>query len=122
MTMKPGLVPRDDTSGELNKFKDSMAEAIENAFKAEWLRVKGEPLPDVGEKDRRIFFVAVAKGVIDHMTANAEVLIDHTHEATAELVIHERSYNQLNPTHSHSSTITITVDEHVPYESGKVIR
>ncbi len=59
MTLKPGTV--DDFSG-------SMAQAMDEAFKAEWLAVKGTPLPAVsGEEDRKILFSAISKGVVKHL-------------------------------------------------------
>ena len=59
MTLKPGTV--DDFSG-------SMAQAMDEAFKAEWLAVKGTPLPAVsGEEDRKISFSAISKGVVKHL-------------------------------------------------------
>jgi len=59
MTLKPGTV--DDFAG-------SMAQAIDEAVKAEWRAVKGTPLPAVsGEEDRKILFSAISKGVVKHL-------------------------------------------------------
>ena len=59
MTLKPGSV--DDFSG-------SMAAAMEEAFKTEWLAVKGTPLATAsGEEDRKILFSAISKGVVKHL-------------------------------------------------------
>jgi len=59
MKLKPGTV--DDFSG-------SMAEAMDEAFKTEWLNVKGTPLSAVtGEEDRKILFSAISKGVVRHL-------------------------------------------------------
>ena len=63
--LKAGRV--DDTGG----FSDSMAKAIEDAMKDEWQRVKDEPLPaPLGEEDRRILFVAIARGVLNYLHAH----------------------------------------------------
>ena len=59
MALKPGKV---------NDFSESMAEAMEEAFKAEWLEVKEKPLPsDAGVEDRKILFSAISKGVVSHL-------------------------------------------------------
>lgn len=54
-------------AGHVNDFSGSLAEAIETAMKQEWQLVKGEALPDTGEEDRRLLFVAVARGVIQFL-------------------------------------------------------
>jgi hypothetical protein len=51
-------------AGHVGDFSGSLAEAIETAMKQEWQLVKGEALPGTGEEDRRLLFVAVARGVI----------------------------------------------------------
>ena len=53
-------------AGHINDFSNSMAEAIETALKQE-LAVLGEVLPDAGQKDRRVFFVAIARGVLQYL-------------------------------------------------------
>lgn len=44
-----------------------MTEAIEAAFKKEWQRVKGTPLPEAGSEDRRLLFAAVARGILEYL-------------------------------------------------------
>ena len=61
MALKPGSVA---------DFASSMAAAIEDAMKAEWQAVKGVPLPAQGEEDRRLLFVAVARGVLTYLKAH----------------------------------------------------
>ena len=58
MTLKPGSV---------TDFANSMAEAIEQAFKSEWQRMKRTPLLEAGEEDRKILFSAIAQGVVRHL-------------------------------------------------------
>ena len=59
MTLKPGSV--DD-------FLGSMAEAMEEAFQAEWQAVKGTTLSEeLGVEDRKILFSAISKGVVQHL-------------------------------------------------------
>jgi hypothetical protein len=62
MTLKPGKV--DDFTG-------SMAEAMEEVFKAEWWRIKGTHLLGAGEDERKILFSAIAKGVVKHLREKA---------------------------------------------------
>jgi hypothetical protein len=54
-------------AGHVGDFSGSLAEAIETAMKQEWQLVKGEALPDIGQEDRRLLFVAVARGVIQFL-------------------------------------------------------
>jgi hypothetical protein len=58
MALKPGSV---------TNFTNSMAEAMEQAFKSEWLLVKDMPLPETGEADRKILFAAIAQGVLHYL-------------------------------------------------------
>ncbi len=62
MALKPGHVAN---------FTDSMAEAMEDAFKSEWNAVKGVGLPAQGEEDRRLLFSAIAQGVVKHLKERA---------------------------------------------------
>jgi hypothetical protein len=57
------------------EFTDSMAEAMENALAAEWLRLRNRPLPALGREDRRLLFVAIAQGVVRHLRDNAEAAL-----------------------------------------------
>ena len=59
-------------AGTVADFDDSMAEAIEKAFKKEWLNVKKSPLPELGKQDRRMILAAIAQGVIKYLKDNAE--------------------------------------------------
>ncbi|MFN3324547.1 MAG: hypothetical protein ACK5AZ_13705 [Bryobacteraceae bacterium] len=52
-------------AGRVSNFENSLAAEIEAAMKAEWQAVKGTPLPGgPGEEDRKILFVAVARGLL----------------------------------------------------------
>ena len=65
-------------SGSVSNFNDSMAEAMEQAFQDEWNAVKGEPLPEGGEEERKILFAAVAQGMLSYVSdnINASLTID----------------------------------------------
>ncbi|SFA78469.1 hypothetical protein SAMN05421688_0863 [Poseidonocella pacifica] len=62
----------DIKAGTIADFSNSMAEAMETALKAEYLAVKGEPLPDQGVEDRRMLLVAVAQGVARYLKDNTD--------------------------------------------------
>lgn len=62
MTFKPGTV---------EDFADSMAEAMEEAFAAEWQAVKGVPVPETGREDRQLLMAAIAQGVVRHLKEHA---------------------------------------------------
>jgi len=59
-------------AGTVADFSNSMAEAIENALKAEYQVVKGEALPDQGLEDRRMLLVAIAQGVTRYLKDNVD--------------------------------------------------
>jgi hypothetical protein len=55
-------------AGSLSSFGNSMAAAMEAAMREEWQAARGSPLPGgVGEVDRKMFFAAVAKGVLRYL-------------------------------------------------------
>jgi len=62
-------------AGHFNDFSNSMAEAIETALKQE-LATLGEVLPETGQKDRRLFFVAIARGVLQYLKDHQAELIN----------------------------------------------
>jgi hypothetical protein len=52
-------------AGTVAQFENSLAAEMEMAMKTEWQRVKSSVLPGgVGEEDRKILFVAVARGLL----------------------------------------------------------
>ena len=52
-------------------FADSMAKAMENAFLSAWPSIMGNdiPVPDPNNQ-MRLMFVAVARGMVEHLVAN----------------------------------------------------
>lgn len=52
--------------GSIDNFADSMAEEIELALNAVRQEEGMAPLP-LGDRDRRILFIAIARGVINHL-------------------------------------------------------
>jgi hypothetical protein len=59
-------------AGTVASFSGSLAEAMENALKAEYQAVKGESLPDQGLEDRRMLLVAIAQGVVRYFKDNTD--------------------------------------------------
>lgn len=59
-------------SGSLSngQFAGSMAEAIEKEFNSVWTAVYGMPLPEKGEKDRKIIFLAISRGILKYLNEN----------------------------------------------------
>lgn len=55
-----------------------MAQAMEEAFKKEWLAVKGVELPEQGREDRRILLSAIAQGVVRHLKDHAAEALEMT--------------------------------------------
>ncbi len=46
---------------------NSMALAMENAMKQYHQSIKHQPLPAAGERDRRLLFVSIARGVLGYL-------------------------------------------------------
>ena len=68
----------DDTA-----LQDTLAKAIEEAMADAFQKVKGYRCPNAGADDRRLLFVAIARGVIKYLEAHqndvlASVTIRHT--------------------------------------------
>jgi hypothetical protein len=54
----------------------NIAAAIETAFVAEWLSVKGENLAAYGQQERRILFVSIARGMLQYLEANQNEIVN----------------------------------------------
>lgn len=72
--------------GRVSNFENSMAAAIEDMFREEWLAVNNAPLPDAGQKDRRLLFVAVARGILTYLAA-------HQKEAVRQVTLKDPATN-----------------------------
>ncbi len=59
-------------AGTVADFSNSMAEAMEDALKAEYLALKGEALSDQGLEDRRMLLVAIAQGITRYLKSNLD--------------------------------------------------
>jgi hypothetical protein len=60
-------------AGSINEMTDSMALAMENAFLQEWPKVmsQDQPVPPPNSQ-MRLLFIAVAQGIVRHLTDHAE--------------------------------------------------
>ena len=66
-------------AGTVADFGNSLAAAMEDAMQDEWQAVKGVPLPGQGEEDRRLLFVAIARGLFVYLKAHEnEFMVDIT--------------------------------------------
>ncbi len=90
-----------------------MSKAIEDAFLDEWPEaMDGAPQPEMNDQ-MRLMFVAVAKGVIQHLTENGSAFVvdsvgvgNHTHNLNLTQI------TDPSGAHDHSTTTTIngTID------------
>jgi hypothetical protein len=53
--------------GSVSDFADSMAQEIENAYNAVLAENGKDPLPSGDPNDRRMLFIAISRGVINHL-------------------------------------------------------
>ena len=58
---------RIDTPQDSHLFEDSMADEIEKAYNAVLAENGKAPLPSADPLDRRMLFIAIARGVINHL-------------------------------------------------------
>lgn len=52
-------------------FEQSMAADIESEFETTWHRVIGQKLPEMGKTERRVLFIAIARGVLQHLKSGS---------------------------------------------------
>jgi hypothetical protein len=71
-------------SGSVSDFAGSLAEAMEAEMKVEWQAVKNTALPDQGVEDRRLLFVAIARGTF-------KFLKQHQNEFMNKITLHDDS-------------------------------
>lgn len=57
-------------AGSIHDVANSMAQAMEDAFREEWPNAMGQNEPPEINLQMRLLFVAVAKGVVRHLVAN----------------------------------------------------
>ena len=56
---------------------NSMALAMENAMKQYHQSIKNQPLPAQGERDRRLLFVSIARGVLGYLKDHQAAISAH---------------------------------------------
>jgi hypothetical protein len=49
---------------------NELTDAIDKAFGTEWTNSKGGTAPDAGKDDRRLMFAAVARGILEYLSAH----------------------------------------------------
>ncbi len=60
--------------GKIDNVNGSMIEAIENQMASLFVQVKGTNIPDIGKEDRRILFAAIARGVLQYLKDNQNLI------------------------------------------------
>jgi O-methyltransferase involved in polyketide biosynthesis len=83
----PGL-----KAGHVQDFSNSMAEAIETAMQQE-LALSGTSLPAAGQDDRRLLFVAIARGVLQYLK-------DHQSETLRSITLNTPALSGVAPVDS----------------------
>jgi hypothetical protein len=64
------------TPGTVKNWTDgTLAAAIDEAFVDEWGKAKNVRLPSAGQDDRRLLFVAIARGILQFLNDNEDALI-----------------------------------------------
>lgn len=103
-------------AGTLSEYTDSMAEKMRMVFEDLWREQYGYDLPSETRVDRRMLFVAIAQGVIQHLKDNAVDAfdIDVTVEQRTDIGPWIESSGQTGPpisgTTVHRHDITVTQD------------
>jgi hypothetical protein len=78
---------------------NSMAEAIEEEMAYVYKKIKGSSLPDAGQEDRRLLFVAIARGVLKYLAEHQEAIdalpgagaSAHTHDVTLNVTLNKHT-------------------------------
>lgn len=102
MSLYPGAPRWDSIKAEYDwdeqALKGSMGDAIEDAMADIYKKLKGTSLPVVGKEDRRILFVAIARGILKYLEDHeTELLLGVTiTHATGSHVTHTVSNLNLN--------------------------
>jgi len=74
-----------------------MAAAIEAAFVTEWLSVKGENLAALGQQERQILFIGIARGILQYLEAHQnEVVLSVTLRRAGTVQTHQVTALNLN--------------------------
>ncbi len=91
MSLKPGTPRKVNNEYRLDDtaLSNSMALAIDEEMAAVYEAVKGVPMPEAGEEDRRILFTAIARGVLKYLRDNSAdfveaIAVKHTDESEQE--------------------------------------
>ncbi len=77
MSLHPGGPRKVDDKYVLDNeaVKHTMAGAMEDAMIDVYSKVKGESLSTAGEEDRRLLFVAIARGILKYLEDNEDKLL-----------------------------------------------
>jgi len=90
-------------AGTMSEYADSMAEKMRTVFEGLWQDQYGYDLPSESREDRRMLFVAIAQGVVQHLKNNAVDAfdLDVTVDQNSPTVIESDGDTDTFGTHSH---------------------
>ena len=80
-------------AGSIDDFANSMAERIEEAMQEEWRKANGERLGGPGDRDRRVLFAAIAKGVLRYLYEHRDDLVTNAVAHTTGSHLHEMRFD-----------------------------
>lgn len=102
MSIYPGEPRKDAGKWVLDDqaLTDSMALVIEEEMDDLLTALKGKGLPDAGEEDRRILFVAIARGIVKYLS-------DHQQDFQIQSAVPPGPYP-----HTHSLALQVELDKY----------
>ena len=60
-------------STNIDEIAEEIAHDIDQALADEFQKVKGIELPSEGQEDRRMLFIAIAKGIVSYFSRNENI-------------------------------------------------
>ena len=113
MALKSGSINLANDPTRASEWAASMAKAIEDAFISEWpIAMDGADAPEMNNQ-ARLLFVAIAKGVVKHLTQNGSAFVvdlpsvaDHSHTVNSGTTSSAGGHNHA----PQPATITGTID------------
>jgi hypothetical protein len=82
----------------------ALTDSIDKAFGTEWKKSKGGDAPDAGKDDRRLMFAAVARGILEYLSAQQNDFI-------ASLTLTDTAGNASVTYNASATALNISVDE-----------
>jgi len=113
MALKSGSINLANDPSREAEWAASLAWAIEDAFNTEWpIAMDGADAPEMNNQ-ARLLFVAIAKGVVKHLTQNGSAFVVNLPSVASHTHTFGSSTSSSNGGHDHGpqeATITGTID------------